>query len=46
MLVMIIKEKENLVCDTVEKEEYVVIFGLKEKVMPVRHERRIGEKAD
>ncbi|MPC76213.1 hypothetical protein E2C01_070620 [Portunus trituberculatus] len=36
--------KENLVRDTVEKKKCVVIFGLKENVMPIRHEREEYEK--
>ncbi|MPC32819.1 hypothetical protein E2C01_026150 [Portunus trituberculatus] len=43
-VVNVIKEKENLVRDTVEKKKCIVIFGLKEKLMPMRHKRKEYEK--
>ncbi|MPC57744.1 hypothetical protein E2C01_051731 [Portunus trituberculatus] len=44
MIVKVTKKKENLVGDTVEKKKCFVIFGLKKKVMPIRHEKEEYEK--
>ena len=43
-VVKVIKEKSSLVRDTVEKKRSVVVFGLKEEKMPLRHEREVREK--
>ena len=40
----VIKEKENLVRDIVEKKKTVVVFGLKEEHIPVLSEREKKEK--
>ena len=39
-----IEENENLIRDTVEKEKSLFFFGLKDKVMPDRHEIEEYEK--
>ena len=43
-VVKVIKEKPDLVRDTVEKKKCVVVFGLKEKKNPVRHVREKEER--
>ena len=43
-VVKVIKEKEGLVRDTVEKKKCVVMFGVKEKVQPIWHIREKEEK--
>lgn len=45
----IIKEKPNVVRDSVEKKKCVVVFGLKEEALPIRsvreqHERKVAEE--
>ena len=40
----VIKEKPNVVRDSVEKKKCVVVFGLKEEVLPVRHIREKQER--
>ena len=37
--VKVIKEKENIVRDTVDKKKCIIIFGVKEKVLPMRPTR-------
>ena len=43
-VVKVIKEKENIVRETVDKKKCVMIFGLKEKVLPLRHIREKEER--
>jgi len=42
-VIKVIKEKENIVRDTVDKKKCVVIFGVKEKMLPVRPIREKDE---
>ena len=43
-VVRVIKEKQGLVRDTVEKKKCVVVFGIKDEKMPVRYDREKFEK--
>lgn len=38
-VIQVLKRKENMVRDMVEKKQCVVVFGLQEKVQPSRNER-------
>lgn len=38
-VIQVLKRKENMVRDMVEKKQCVIVFGLKEKVLPSRNER-------
>ena len=45
----VIKEKPNVVRDSVEKKKCVIVFGLKEEALPIRnvreqHERKVAEE--
>ena len=43
-VVQVIKEKDNLVRDTVDKKKTVIVFGLKEEHIPVLSEREEGKQ--
>ena len=43
-VVKIIKEKGDLVRNTVDKKKCIIVFGLKEEIMPIRQEREVKER--
>jgi len=42
-VIKVIKEKDNIIRDTVDKKKCVIIFGVKEKILPVRPIREKDE---